>query len=193
MYLMAAGRPLGVIFLTLFLDLVGFSILFPLFAAMMEHYQQQDSALMTLVLSWLPEGSGPVQQAALFGGLLMAFYALLQAIFSPLWGGLSDRIGRRKVLLITTLGNLVGYVLWIFANSFTLLLIARGLNGLMAGNISVATAAVADVTDAKSRTKGMALVGMAFGFGFILGPAIGGLAFEYGAIETAADAGWFAP
>ena len=186
----APRRPLGVIFLTLFLDLVGFSLLFPLFAAMMEHYQGQQSGLMLWVLSWLPADAEPYQQAALFGGILMAFYALLQAVFSPIWGSLSDRIGRRKVLIITTAGNLIGYLLWIFANSFALLLIARGINGLMAGNISVATAAVADVTDAKSRTKGMALVGMAFGLGFILGPAIGGFSFELN--PFAAGSGWFA-
>ena len=173
---------LGVIFLTLFIDLVGFSILFPLFAAIMHYFGDRGEGLVGTIDGWItgvfPDATAD-QRAALFGGVLMGLYALLQFICAPIWGALSDRIGRRPVLLLTILGNTLGYALWIVADSFLLLLVSRVICGLMAGNISVATAAVADVTDARSRAKGMGFVGMAFGFGFILGPAIGGLGYEY--------------
>lgn len=171
---------LGVIFLTLFIDLVGFSILFPLFAGIMHYFGDRGEGLVGVIDGWLlgiyPEAT-PDQRAALFGGVLMGLYAILQFACAPIWGSISDRIGRRKVLILTILGNTLGYALWVVADSFLLLLVSRAICGLMAGNISVATAAVADVTDERSRSKGMGFVGMAFGFGFILGPAIGGLSY----------------
>ncbi|HVU36842.1 MAG TPA: MFS transporter, partial [Opitutales bacterium] len=111
---------------------------------------------------------------ALFGGLLGSLYSVLQFFFSPFWGRLSDRLGRRRVLLGTVAGTALSYLLWIFAGQFWMLLVARGLGGIMAGNVSVGTAAIADVTTPEKRSKGMALVGIAFGLGFILGPALGG-------------------
>ncbi|TVR54726.1 MAG: MFS transporter, partial [Puniceicoccaceae bacterium] len=121
-------------------------------------------------------GAGAGFTPVLFGGLLGSLYSLLQFAFAPLWGGLSDRFGRRWVLLFTASGVLLSYVLWIFAGSFLLLVLARLLGGVMSGNLSVATAAVADVTTRENRAKGMGLVGVAFGLGFITGPAIGGVA-----------------
>lgn len=174
------ARPpasLGVVFLTLFLDLVGFSILFPLVAEMMAYYSEQGSGLMAWTMAQLDAivpGSDAGQRGALFGGVLMGLFATLQFICAPLWGGLSDRIGRRPVLVGTVALNLLGYLLWAFADSFLLLLVSRAIGGVASGNLAVATAAVADVTDDKSRAKGMGLVGMAFGLGFVLGPAIGG-------------------
>ena len=173
---------LGVIFLTLFIDLVGFSILFPLIAGIMHYFDAQNSGVVHSVGQWIADiypAADAEQRAALMGGILMGLYAVLQFICAPLWGALSDRIGRRPVLMITILGNTLGYGLWIVADSFVLVLVTRAVCGLMAGNISVATAAVADVTDAKSRAKGMGFIGMAFGLGFILGPAIGGLTYTY--------------
>ncbi|MFZ9887799.1 MAG: MFS transporter, partial [Myxococcota bacterium] len=110
----------------------------------------------------------------LFGGVLGSVYSLLQFVAAPLWGALSDRIGRRPVLLVTVAGVTFSYVLWFFAGSFSLLVAARVLGGFMAGNLSVATAAVADVTDAQNRSKGMGLLGAAFGVGFLVGPSLGG-------------------
>lgn len=175
---MAKQRPtgLGVICLAVFLDLVGFSILFPLFADLMVYYGDSGllQRLMSWVAIWLPE-AGADQRAALFGGILLGLYSVLQFIAAPLWGRLSDRIGRRRVLLITVAGNTLGYLLWIVADSFLLLVLSRLICGLSAGNISVASAAVADVTTQENRTKGMGFLGMAFGFGFLFGPVIGGL------------------
>lgn len=178
----ASSRPttsFGVIFLVLFLDLVGFSILFPLYPGLLDHYLAQDSGLVQGILDWIRQGwpeASRMQTAALFGGLLGSGYAFLQFITAPLWGRLSDRIGRRPVLLCSLTGSLVSYLIWVVSGSFALLLLSRLIAGVMGGAAVTASAAVADVTaDAKSRSRGMALVGMAFGLGFILGPVIGSL------------------
>ncbi|MDG1499037.1 MAG: MFS transporter [Planctomycetota bacterium] len=170
---------LGLVFLTVFLDIVGFSIIFPLFPDLLDHYlalSGEGSFLANLVAK-LEEISGGEKTAVvtLFGGLLGSVYGLLQFLFATVWGGLSDRIGRRPTLLVTLVGTALSYVLWIFAGSFAVLIAARVLGGIMAGNISTASAAVADTTTAADRAKGMGIVGMAIGLGFILGPAIGGL------------------
>ena len=175
--------PIGVLFLTVFVDLVGFSIIFPLFPEMLEHYADAgaDSFFGSLIAN-LAELSGEGEPedkkfyaTVLFGGILGSLYSILQFLFAPMWGRLSDRIGRRPVLLITIGGLCVSYLVWIFSHSFLLLIISRVLGGAMGGNISVATAAMADSTDKKNRAKGMGMIGMAFGLGFILGPAIGAL------------------
>jgi MFS family permease len=170
------GSPLPVVLLTVFLDMVGFSILFPIFPQLLEHYltrEGPDSALGRLV-SALGQLSGGDHNAvaALFGGVLGSVYSLLQFLFAPVWGGLSDRIGRRPTLLVTLLGTLVGYVLWIFSGSFALLVLSRLLCGIAAGNISTASAVIADVTEGKHRARGMGLLGMSIGLGFILGPVV---------------------
>ncbi len=178
-------RTLGIVFLTLFLDLVGFSIIFPLFPAMLDYYLPfgagSDTLLGQLVgplHDWAVRSgaSNPdLMTAVLFGGILGSLYSLLQFVCAPLWGAYSDRVGRRKVLLITIAGLALSYVAWFFAASFWVLVLARVLGGIMGGNLSVATAAVADVTSREKRSGGMAIVGIAFGLGFLVGPAIGGL------------------
>jgi MFS family permease len=176
---------LGVIFLTLFLDLVGFSIIFPLFPAMLDYYLPSGDGghsllgqLIAPLASWA-ERSGAADPrfmtAVLFGGILGSLYSILQFICAPLWGAYSDRVGRRKVLLITISGLALSYILWFFAASFWVLVLARVLGGAMGGNLSVATAAVADTTTRAKRSSGLAIIGIAFGLGFIVGPAIGGV------------------
>ncbi len=178
-------RTLGIVFLTLFLDLVGFSIIFPLFPAMLEYYLPNGAGDGSLLgqciapLFDLAERSGAenpkFMTSVLFGGILGSLYSVLQFICAPLWGAYSDRVGRRKVLLITIAGLALSYAAWFLAASFWVLVLARVLGGIMGGNLSVATAAVADVTTKEKRASGMAIVGIAFGLGFIVGPAIGGL------------------
>jgi MFS transporter, DHA1 family, tetracycline resistance protein len=107
--------------------------------------------------------------------LLMAVYAAGQFIAAPIWGKLSDKIGRKPVFLISTAGGALSYVLLGFADSIESLLIARAVGGLMAGNVAVAFAAVADLTAPEDRAKGMGTIGGAFSLGFIAGPAMGGL------------------
>lgn len=175
--------PLGVIFLTIFIDLLGFTIIFPLFPAILDHYLavEGSSGFLGWLLARIDQlaqlaGSHGNYRAVLFGGVLGSLYAFLQFIFAPIWGGLSDRIGRRRVLLITVAGTTFSYVLWFFSGSFLLFIVARLIGGAFAGNLSVATAAVADVTSRENRAKGMGIVGVAFGLGFLFGPAIGSLA-----------------
>ncbi|MDP6129055.1 MAG: MFS transporter, partial [Planctomycetota bacterium] len=173
---------LGIVFLTVFLDIVGFSIIFPLFPGMLDHYvslEGSGSAVGRLA-QWLSGFAGSDSNAVttLFGGLLGSLYGLLQFIFSTVWGGLSDRVGRRPTLLFTLLGTVASYFLWMWAGTFVVLIAARILGGIMAGNISTASAAVADTTTAQDRAKGMGIVGMAIGLGFILGPAIGGFSMS---------------
>lgn len=176
-------RSLGVIFLTIFIDLLGFTIIFPLFPAILDHYLRVDgeAGILGWILGHIDQfaqiaGSESNYRAVLFGGVLGSLYAILQFVFAPIWGSLSDRIGRRRVLLITVSGTTLSYVLWIFSGSFLLFIIARLIGGAFAGNLSVATAAVADVTTRENRAKGMGIVGVAFGLGFLFGPALGSVA-----------------
>ncbi len=180
----APRSPVGIIFLTIFLDLVGFSIIFPLFPKMLQFYLPTagQTGWMADTVNWLTHLSGGASKLSvevLFAGLLGSLYSVLQFFFSPFWGRLSDRWGRRKVLLFTVAGTALSYLLWIFSGRFWMLLVARGLGGMMAGNVSVGTAAIADVTTPEKRSRGMAMVGVAFGLGFILGPALGGILSTY--------------
>ena len=113
-------------------------------------------------------------------GLLVASYAAMQMISAPILGRISDRFGRRPVFLISILGTFLGFIILGLANSLWILFVSRILSGLTAGNISVAQAYIADVTDEKNRARGMGMLGAAFGIGFILGPALGGTLSVYG-------------
>jgi len=113
-------------------------------------------------------------------GLLVASYAAMQMISAPILGRISDRFGRRPVFLISILGTFLGFIILGLANSLWMLFVSRILSGLTAGNISVAQAYIADVTDEKNRARGMGMLGAAFGIGFILGPALGGTLSVYG-------------
>ncbi len=141
-----------VLFLIVFVDLVGFGVIIPLLPFFGEHF-----------------GATPAQV-----GLLMAAYSFTQFLAAPLWGRLSDRIGRRPVLLASMAGAVGAYIWLGFADTLWMLFAARLAGGAMAGNISTAFAYVADVTEPSNRAKGMGLIGAAFGLGFIFGPAIGG-------------------
>lgn len=180
------AREKGIVFVTVFLDLVGFSIIFPLFPEMLNYYlllEGGDSLignLVQLLERWTPEQNQTFYVTVLFGGLLGSLYSVLQFLFAPIWGRLSDRHGRRGILRFTVAGTALSYLLWVFSGSFALFIISRILGGIMAGNLSVANAAMADVTDGERRARGMALIGVAFGLGFVLGPAIGGAAALWG-------------
>lgn len=174
-------RTIKIIFFTLFLDLVGFSIIFPMFPALAKYYLEIDpnNYFLRLIFDSINAltavTGGNMSAIVLFGGALGALYSLLQFFAAPLWGGLSDRFGRKPILLISVFGLFVSYILWIFSGSFTLLVLARFVGGIMGGNISVASAVITDVTDTSNRSKGMAFIGIAFALGFIFGPALGGL------------------
>jgi MFS family permease len=173
---------LGVIFLTLYVDLIGFSIVFPLGPSLIDYYLKIDG--QSGVLGWMLVRSNELAHAfgqdhafaaVLFGGVVTSFYSILQFVFAPLWGAFSDRRGRRGVLLISVAGTALGYLLWIVSGSFWLFLLSRIVSGAFSGNLSVVTAAVADVTTRQERSRAMGLVGAAFGLGLITGPATGGI------------------
>lgn len=178
----AQSKPLslGVIFLTLYIDLIGFSIIFPLGPDLIAHYLNTDG--QSGVLGWLLTQSNAVAHsfgrdnafaAVLFGGVLSSFFSILQFIFAPFWGAISDKRGRRGVLLLTVAGTALGYLVWVLSGSFWLFLLSRIVTGAFSGNLSVATAAVADVTTRTERAKAMGIVGAAFGLGLVTGPTLG--------------------
>lgn len=140
------------IFLTVFIDLIGFGIIIPL----------------------LPRFAVTFGADAVSVGLLVMSYSLMQFVMTPFWGRLSDRVGRRPVLLISMAASTIGYLLWGFAGSLTMLFASRIIAGIGNANIAVAQAYISDVTTAENRAKGMGMIGAAFGLGFTLGPAIGG-------------------
>jgi MFS family permease len=181
---------MGVIFLTLFIDLVGFSIIFPLLPDLLAHYLQAEghSGLFGWMLTqvdaaarWLGHDSSFT--AVLFGGVLTSFYSVLQFVFAPFWGSVSDRRGRRGVLLLTVAGTAAGYALWMLSGSFWLFLVSRIVCGAFSGNLSVATAAVADITTREERSRAMGLVGAAFGLGLVTGPLLGAFSAQINLLQ----------
>jgi len=191
----AAKRTLKIMFLTMFLDLVGFSIIFPMFPALAKHYLSVDADNVFLrgIFSLVGDiqALGGEQALAsntgsivLFGGILGALYSLLQFVAAPMWGAISDKVGRKPVLIISIFGLFISYGLWFFAGSFTLLIAGRALGGLMSGNLSIASAVVADITDQKNRSRGMAVIGIAFALGFIIGPAMGGISAQFSLLAS---------
>ena len=152
--------PLIVIFTTVFIDLVGFGIVIP-------------------VLPFYAEGT-IFNATPRTVGLLFASYSIMQLIFSPVLGGLSDKHGRRPVLLLSIIGTGIGFLVLGFAKTLFMLFVGRILDGITGGNISTAQAYIADVTTEENRAKGMGLIGAAFGIGFIFGPAIGGILSQWG-------------
>ena len=176
----ARKLSLGVIFLTLYIDLIGFSIIFPLGPDLLTHYLSLEGH--GGVLGWLLSQLDAIARAlgkdsnfaaVLFGGVVSSVFSILQFIFAPFWGGLSDRLGRRGVLRWTVAGTALGYLVWMLSGSFWMFLLSRLVSGAFSGNLSVATAAVADVTSRTERSKAMGLVGAAFGLGLVTGPTIG--------------------
>ena len=155
---MFKNKALASIFLVVFIDLLGFSLILPLLPYLAKTYQASDFQI----------------------GLLVAVYAAASLIGAPLLGRLSDRYGRKPLLLISIFGTFLGFLMLAFANSLWMLFVARIIDGLTAGNISIAQAYISDVTDPKDRSKAFGLIGAAFGLGFIIGPAAGGALSTFG-------------
>ena len=149
---------LGLVLVTVFLDLIGFGIVLPL----------------------LPFYATSMGASPLEVGLIMAAYSLMQLIFSPVWGSLSDKYGRRPILLIGLFGSSLSYVVFGLAETLAVLLLSRVVAGVMGANVPVAQAIIADSTSPERRARGMGLIGAAFGLGFIFGPAIGGFLSQWG-------------
>ena len=152
---------LFVLFLTVFIDLVGFGMVIPFLSFYAREY-----------------GATGLQVGAVVG-----IYSIMQFFFAPVWGRLSDRIGRRPVLLISLLASLTGYLMFAFARSLTILFVSRVIAGAGGANIGTAQAYIADSTSAENRAKGMGLIGAAFGLGFILGPPLSGFLSHVGTLR----------
>jgi MFS transporter, DHA1 family, tetracycline resistance protein len=152
--------PLLVIFITVFIDLIGFGIVIP-------------------VLPFYVEGSN-FNASPRMVGLLFASYSIMQLLFTPVLGRLSDKYGRRPILLISLLGTAAGFLILGLATTLWMLFLGRIIDGISGGNISTAQAYIADVTTPENRAKGMGMIGAAFGLGFIFGPAIGGILSRWG-------------
>lgn len=150
--------PLLAIFLIVAVDVLGFTIILPLLPFYSEHLGASPSLV----------------------GALVAMYAVCQLIAGPILGQVSDRRGRRPVLLISQLGTFAGFIVLALARQLWVIFLARAIDGATAGNLSVAQAYISDVTSAENRTKSFALIGIAFGLGFTIGPAISGALIQYG-------------
>jgi multidrug resistance protein len=144
---------LGIIFLTVFIDLVGFGIVIPILPLYAKHFGATELTI----------------------GMLLGTYSLMQFLFSPILGKISDRVGRRPVLLVSLLATSAGFAIMGFAQTMVWLFVGRIVPGISGGNISTAQAYIADITTPEERSVAMGLIGAAFGLGFTLGPAIGGV------------------
>lgn len=156
-----------VIFITIFIDLLGFGIIIPLLPDFLKNVVQANESVI---------------------GLIVGIFSLMQFIFTPIWGSMSDIYGRKPILVMSLTGNVLSYFLMalVFSGiipSITLLIISRALAGIFSANLSAAQSVVSDLTTKENRSKGMGLIGAAFSLGFIFGPALGGLLshkFGYG-------------
>ena len=148
-----SGAPLTVLFVTVFVDLLGFGIVIP----------------------FLPMYAKRLEVGAAGIGLVLAIYSLMQFLCAPMLGRISDHIGRRPVIMIGLLGSSFSYLIYGFADSFVWLLVSRAVHGACAATVSTAQAYVADTTIESKRAHGMGMIGAAFGLGFVMGPALGGI------------------
>ena len=153
----------GFIFITLLLDVTGLGIIIPVMPKLIEELIQ-----------------GNISEASQYGGWLTFTYAIMQFLFAPVLGGLSDKFGRRPVLLFSLFGFGLDYLLLFFAPTIGWLFIGRALSGITGASYTTATAYIADVSTDKTRAQNFGMIGAAFGLGFIIGPVIGGLLGSYG-------------
>ncbi|MFM9957668.1 MAG: MFS transporter [Phycisphaerales bacterium] len=155
-------RVSGIVFLTVFIDFLGLGVLLPVIPHLVERFE--DSALAV--------------------GVLGAAFALAQFVATPALGALSDRVGRRAVLGLSLFGSAVGYAVLGLAGALWVMLLARVIDGVTGANISTAQAALADVTPASRRSRSFALIGVAMGLGFVLGPMLGGVLADKAALTA---------
>ncbi|MFL6414815.1 MAG: MFS transporter [Bryobacteraceae bacterium] len=152
------ASPLLPIFLIVVVDVLGFTIILPL----LPFYSERLGATPAIV------------------GALVSTYAACQLISGPLLGQISDRLGRKPILMVSQVGTLIGFFLFAFARSLPILFLARAIDGATAGNLTIAQAYISDVTRPEDRAKSFAIIGIAFGFGFLVGPAISGFLAQFG-------------
>jgi MFS transporter, DHA1 family, tetracycline resistance protein len=155
---------IGFIFITMLIDIIGLGIIIPVIPKLIKELIH-----------------GDISEAAKYGGWLLFAYAITQFIFSPLIGNLSDKYGRRPVILISLFGFSLDYLLLAFSPTITWLFVGRIIAGITGASITTASAYIADISTPENRAKNFGLIGAAFGLGFIIGPVIGGFLGQYGA------------
>ena len=162
---MKASRKaaIGFIFITLTIDVIGWGVIIPVMPELLVELKHI-----------------PLNETSRWGGYLVAVFAAMQFLFAPLIGNLSDRFGRRPVILISLLGFCVDYLILALAHNYALLFIGRVLSGITGASFTVASAYIADISTDEDRAKNFGLIGAAFGLGFVLGPALGGLLASWG-------------
>lgn len=185
-------RIVRVVFLALLIDLFSFTIILPLFPRLLNYYQSAEVGHQETILGYalqvleqfkhlimtnphasVKAGYADKWDTVLLGGLIGSLFSLLQFFVSPKIGRASDKLGRRKMLLYTMVGNILSTLVWLFARSFSLFLVARVIAGLSEGNVQLSTAIISDVTTPEKRSRSLALIGIAFAIAFTVGPAIG--------------------
>jgi DHA1 family tetracycline resistance protein-like MFS transporter len=154
------NKPLAVIFTAIVLDAVGIGLIFPILPSLLEEVTHAENVASTI-------------------GVMTALYAVMQFIFAPVLGSLSDRLGRRPVLLISLAGAAVNYLFLAFAPNLWMLLLGRAIAGLTSANVSVATAYITDISPEDQRARRFGLFNAMFGIGFIIGPVLGGALGDY--------------
>ena len=160
---MKAKNPLVFIFITVLIDCIGIGIIFPVAASIVTEVSHVS-----------------VNEATTYSGWMMASYAIMQFVFSPVLGGLSDKFGRRPVLLLSLMGLGIDYLFLATASTLPLLFLGRIIAGICGASFTTSFAYIADVSPPEKRAQNFGMIGAAFGFGFIIGPMIGGLASELG-------------
>ncbi|CAO3693794.1 unnamed protein product [Umbelopsis ramanniana] len=190
------SKVVRVVFIALLLDILAFTVILPLLPRLLQFYRSQEAGNESTILGrllavvnqykYLISSKRASNDAltdkwdlVLLGGFVGSLFSFLQFLVSPYIGKISDSIGRRKTLLLTMIGNLISTVLWVFASSFDAFIWARIVGGLSEGNVQLSIAIISDVTDEQNRSKGLALVGIAFAIAFTIGPAMGAYFASY--------------
>jgi DHA1 family tetracycline resistance protein-like MFS transporter len=163
MFQKGRSAALGFIFVTVLIDIIGFGIIIPVLPKLIQDLT-----------------GGDMSEASRYGGWLMFTYAFMQFLFAPILGNLSDRYGRRSIILISLFGFGLDYLLLAWAPTITWLFIARILSGITGASITTASAYIADISTPEKRAQNFGMIGAAFGLGFIIGPFIGGVLGQYG-------------
>ncbi|KAM3961051.1 major facilitator superfamily domain-containing protein rtet [Aphomia sociella] len=174
-------RTISLVFISLLLDLLAFTMILPLLPSLLDYYNKEEGKGNNLYANLLQavqifqKFTGAPDQfiSVLFGGMLGSMYSFLQFLTSPIVGSLSDAYGRKPMLLICLIGITISHGLWGYAKSFSIFVLARFIGGLSKANVSLSMAIVTDASNEKTRARGMALIGLAFSVGFIIGPLAG--------------------
>ncbi|XP_060690615.1 major facilitator superfamily domain-containing protein 10 [Hemiscyllium ocellatum] len=190
-----SSHIITIVFLMLLIDLLGFTLILPLLPSILEYYGKTDhdgiyQSLQHSVV-WFADMIGVPSvrkyNSVLFGGLIGSMFSVLQFLVSPVTGAASDHFGRRPLMMLTTVGLIASYALWAFSQNFGIFLLSRIVGGISKGNVSLSTAIIADLPSPRARSKGMAMIGVAFSLGFTIGPMIG----AYFASSTGKDGSFF--